>query len=92
MDLRKPRAVRGTLAQALLEVSVADPHLNRPGLGASVWMRNPDFIGGGAVDIVGTGSNMIRCKVIALMCRIFFSGTRGGRAPARAGGPLAAAE
>ena len=44
---------RATPAQTLMEVSNAESHLNRPGRGTPMVMRNPDFIGCGAVMIVG---------------------------------------
>ena len=44
---------RVTFAQTLQEIFMAESHLNRRGRETSMAMRNPDFIGCGAVNIVG---------------------------------------
>ena len=44
---------RVTFAQTLTEIFGAVSHLNIPGRGTSMRMRNPDSIGCGAINIVG---------------------------------------
>ena len=44
---------RATFAECLMEVFNTVSHLNRPGRGTSMMQRTPDFIGCGAVMIVG---------------------------------------
>ena len=44
---------RATSAHSLMEVLDAKSHLDQPGRGTPMRVRNPDFIGCGSVDVAG---------------------------------------